>query len=33
VHLGILDPGVFFLQKPFNPAQISAKVNEILSNR
>ncbi len=33
VHQGVLDPGVHFLEKPFSPAQISAKVAEILSVR
>jgi CheY-like chemotaxis protein len=28
---GILGPGVAFLQKPFSPAQITAKVGELLS--
>jgi PAS domain S-box-containing protein len=31
VHQGILDPRVAFLQKPFSPAQITAKIDEILS--
>ena len=31
VHQGVLDPGVAFLQKPFSPAQIAARVGEILS--
>jgi len=28
---GILEPGVALLQKPFSPAQIAARVGEILS--
>jgi two-component system cell cycle sensor histidine kinase/response regulator CckA len=28
---GLLGPGVAFLQKPFSPAQIAARVDEILS--
>jgi CheY-like chemotaxis protein len=31
VHEGILNPGVAFLQKPFSPAQLTARVAEILS--
>jgi CheY-like chemotaxis protein len=31
VQQGILKPGVAFLQKPFSPAQIAARVGEILS--
>jgi PAS domain S-box-containing protein len=31
VQQGILEPGVAFLQKPFSPAQIAARVGEILS--
>jgi CheY-like chemotaxis protein len=31
MHEGILEPGVAFLQKPFSPAQIAARVGEILS--
>jgi PAS domain S-box-containing protein len=31
LHQGILEPGVAFLQKPFSPAQIAARVGEILS--
>jgi PAS domain S-box-containing protein len=31
VREGILEPGVAFLQKPFSPAQITARVDEILS--
>jgi PAS domain S-box-containing protein len=33
VQQGILEPGVAFLQKPFSPAQIAARVGEILSAR
>ena len=31
MHEGLLEPGMAFLQKPFSPAQIAAKVDEILS--
>jgi len=31
VQQGILEPGVAFLQKPFSPAQIAARVGEILA--
>jgi PAS domain S-box-containing protein len=31
VQQGILEPGVEFLQKPFGPAQITARIGEILS--
>ena len=30
---GTLDPGTSFLQKPFSPAQLTARVDEILSAR
>ena len=32
VHHGDLEPGTFFLQKPFSPAALSAKVREILDS-
>jgi CheY-like chemotaxis protein len=30
-HEGALDPGVAYLPKPFSPAQLAAKVREVLS--
>jgi two-component system cell cycle sensor histidine kinase/response regulator CckA len=33
VHHGVLDPGAFFLQKPFSPAGLANKVREVLDQR
>jgi PAS domain S-box-containing protein len=32
-HRGILDPGVAFLQKPYSPRELAARVREILDGR
>ena len=32
VHKGLLDPGIWFLAKPFTPAALAAKVREVLDH-
>jgi PAS domain S-box-containing protein len=32
VHRGVLDAGTFFIQKPFTPASLAAKVREVLNH-
>ncbi len=32
VHKGLLDPGIWFLPKPFTPATLAAKVREVLDH-
>jgi hypothetical protein len=32
VHRGLLDPGIWFLAKPFTPAALAAKVREVLDH-
>ncbi|MDA8132982.1 MAG: hypothetical protein M0T82_00040 [Desulfobacteraceae bacterium] len=32
-RLGILDPGVYFIEKPFSVESLAGKVNEVLAKR